>query len=93
MSFLTAGTMVADVFDNYLEHDKDLLLKRSYTLKNGNKVNISKTDPYGFWEVHMEKGQLPDKLKGQYTTPMEAEKAVTSYFNDDWRREIVAVAK
>lgn len=44
-----------------------------------NKLILERTDPYGFWVIHYEKGQLPEKLKGSYTSYEEAKKAVTLY--------------
>jgi hypothetical protein len=38
-------------------------------------------DPYGFWWVSREKGQIPDELKGAYTSPARARIAVESYLN------------
>lgn len=58
---------------------KDLDGRRSVTLENGNKLIIERTDPYGFWKVHYEKGQIPDKLSGLYTSYDRAMVDVNSY--------------
>lgn len=71
--------------------DKDLSNDRVLELKNGNKVHIKKQDPYGFWRVSMERGQIPDTLKGEYTSANEAEKAVRHYLMNDHRRTVEAV--
>lgn len=57
---------------------KDLSSDRVFNLDN-NKLHIRKSDPYGFWTVSYERGQVPESIGGQYTSPMEAEKAVLTY--------------
>lgn len=42
--------------------------KRSFDLSNGNKLYAERTDPYGFWRLHLDKGQLPERYLGYYTT-------------------------
>ncbi len=58
---------------------KDLGNKRSMTLENGNKIHIEQFDPYGFWRVHYDKGQVPEKLRGHYTSFDRAMVDVKSY--------------
>lgn len=38
-------------------------------------------DPYGYWWISREKGQVPVELSGAYTNPQLAEQAVQSYMN------------
>lgn len=38
-------------------------------------------DPYGFWWIGREKGQVPEELKGAYTSPDRAQEAVRVYLN------------
>jgi hypothetical protein len=53
---------------------------RTIEFDNGQKINVIRTDPYGFWHLKTDSGQLPDNLKtSQYTTFAEAKKAVTEY--------------
>lgn len=59
--------------------NKDLLRVRSINLAGGNKINVKREDPFGFWTISWERGQLPDYLKGQYTSFEEARKAVEAY--------------
>jgi hypothetical protein len=42
--------------------------KRVFELENGNKLHAIQSDPYGFWTLHLDKGQLPERFLGQYTT-------------------------
>lgn len=41
--------------------------KRVFELENGNKLHAVQSDPYGFWALHLDKGQLPERFQGQYT--------------------------
>lgn len=53
---------------------------RTYELENGNKLNLTITDPYGFVYFSLEHGQLPDHLKGAaFTSWYEAEIAAKKY--------------
>ena len=36
-------------------------------------------DPYGFWWITREKGQVPESLSGAYTSPDRAKEAVHLY--------------
>lgn len=55
-----------DVLDE--DYDKEHMGKfRKINLDN-NIVHIKCEDPYGFWYISLEKGQVPEKLKGSYTT-------------------------
>lgn len=39
------------------------------------------TDPFGFFHVKSKKGPVPKELSGQYTSAIEAERAITIYMN------------
>lgn len=41
---------------------------RTFELSNGNKLYAKQTDPYGFWYLNLDKGQLPEKFLGAYST-------------------------
>ena len=66
-----------DLFNDFTG-DKDLGKIRTIELEN-NKINLKCEDPHGFWTVHFERGQMPEDLKGWYTTFDLAEKAVMAY--------------
>lgn len=55
---------------------------RRIHMDNGNIVHIKCEDPYGFWMVSLEKGNLPDKLKGAWTTFQQALAAVNQWLRD-----------
>ena len=59
--------------------DNDLANKRVMTLDNGAKLIFERKDPYGFWSIHYEKGQVPEDLQGHYTTFDLAQKDVARY--------------
>lgn len=40
---------------------------------------IKQHDPYGWWKVSRERGQVPAELAGWYTRPELAEAAVAAY--------------
>jgi hypothetical protein len=62
--------------------DKDLSKTRTIELENGNVLYVKNTDPYGFWTVHYEHGQLPKSMRGAYTTWDYALAAVKKYLAD-----------
>lgn len=51
------------------------------TLPN-NTVHIRCEDPYGFWKISLEKGQLPEKFKGEYTTLTQAIRAAETWCSE-----------
>ena len=65
--------------DFEVETPKDLGRIRTLALEGGNSVTFKCSDPYGFWTIHLEKGQVPHSLTGQYTTYEYAEKEMRAY--------------
>ena len=61
---------------------KDLAKIRTVELENGNTIIIENKDPYGFWYVHYEHGQMPKKLHGAYTSFEYALSAVQTYLKE-----------
>jgi len=48
-----------------------------------NKIFMKRTDPYGFIELSLERGSLPDSLKdARFTTWEYASEAVKKYMDD-----------
>ena len=48
-----------------------------------NKIYMKRTDPYGFIELSLDRGSLPDSIKNQKFTTWEAAKvAVDRYIED-----------
>jgi hypothetical protein len=46
---------------------------------NSNKIHFDRKDPYGFWFVHYDKGQVPASLQGAFTSFDRALLAVSTY--------------
>jgi len=59
--------------------DKDLSKTRVFDLENGNKLIAKQTDPYGFWRLHLEKGELPKWLDQDFNEWGQVLKAVDRY--------------
>lgn len=74
-------------FIDVLDHQDSL---RTIQLDNGSTVNIKRTDPYGFWSIHYEKGQVPQNLSGSYTSDTAAIEALKSYLSTKNLQEISA---
>lgn len=45
----------------------------------GNAYRIQAFNPHGFYRVQIDKGRLPDLLKGSYTTKTAAEADIRKY--------------
>lgn len=60
----------------------DITSVREIPLDNGNILFLKRNDPYGFFTFSLARGQLPDWIKGQYTSLSEAKKAVQKYLNE-----------
>lgn len=69
---------------DFTDRDRDLSTDRVYELDN-NKLRYRKTDPYGFWVISFERGQVPEHLRGNYTSAAAAEAAITRYLAEKKR--------
>lgn len=54
---------------------------------NGAKIFLTRKDPFGFWYVSFEKGEVPMTIAGAYTSAGLAEADVTVYLNEHKTRE------
>ena len=59
---------------------RDLSTTRIYEIAH-NKIFIKREDPYGLWYINYEKGQIPEHLRGAYTSPSQAETALYHYLD------------
>jgi hypothetical protein len=63
------------------QSSKDIPNVRLYPVGN-NVLRATRTDPYGFVSVSYERGQVPEELKGSYTSFEEARKAIVKYIDN-----------
>jgi hypothetical protein len=60
--------------------NKDYADKRTFTLPDGKVIHIEKVKgPFGFWSIHYDHGEVPDVLKGRFTSPQEAQNQVMAH--------------
>lgn len=65
---------------------------RIFELENGNKLKLTRHDPYGFIRLSLEHGQMPDSLKdASFTDWPAAEMAAKKYIEQ--RQSVVAEIK
>jgi hypothetical protein len=74
---------------------RDLSPNREVILDNGNKYHVhQKVEcPFGYWYIHMDKGQIPDELRGAFTSPTVAYAAINSYLQTSKSRRTVVQVK
>jgi hypothetical protein len=63
------------------DFDEVTTSRRTYELDNGNKLYAERKDPFGFIELHLDKGPLPERLLGKYTSYDEADRAIQQYLS------------
>lgn len=67
--------------ENFVIDDK-LAARRKVIDLGNNKIITERKDPFGFWEIHFEKGRMPESLGGQYTSYDMAERDINIYLRD-----------
>lgn len=82
-----------DIFSDSFDPKRDLPKERVIAVDNGVAFHITQEDPHGFWYVHREKGQIPAKLSGAYTTFQKAQAAVNLYISSLPKKEEVKEKK
>lgn len=50
--------------------------------RDQNDFNITRQDPYGFFVITRDKGNVPEKLRGQYTRQENAVSAIKDYLEE-----------
>ena len=73
--------------EDHFDPDKDYPRVQVLELDN-NKMVLKRTDPYGFIYISFERGQVPESLKGAYTTWEAAKAAVNNYLAEKGREVI-----
>ena len=66
--------------------EKDVPNEKNYTILD-KEYKALRTDPYGFWHLTTEKGNVPDILSGEYTSTIEIEKAIVNYISGEKNKE------
>lgn len=74
-------------------NDPSVVTHRVLDLEDGQKVHFRATNPYGLWSIHFNKGQLPEKLKGEYTSYEYALRDVLTYLGEKDRKPAVKETK
>jgi len=54
-------------------------IQKVFMMGTGIKIYFRKIPPYGFWKISFERGELPEKLSGVYTSFKAAQKDAVSY--------------
>ena len=54
---------------------------------NGAKIFINRKDPFGLWYIAFERGELPEWLKGAYTSVERATADINVYIEKHAKRE------
>ena len=62
--------------------EKDLPNQKNYTIFD-KEYMAHRTDPYGFWHLTTDKGEVPEVLGGQFTSTIEIDRAITNYIADE----------
>jgi len=70
-----------DIFSEHFDPKRDQPKDRVVAVDNGAAFHIKQEDPFGFWRISREHGQIPASLDGQYTSYDKAKKAVDIYLN------------
>lgn len=68
-----------DIFSESFDPKRDLPKERVIAVTDGADFHITQQDPHGFWYISREKGQIPEKLSGAYTSYDKAKFAVERY--------------
>lgn len=70
-----------DIFSENVDPTRDLPKKRTVSVEDGTDFHIKQEDPHGFWYIHREKGQIPAKLQGAWTSFAKAKAAIDLYLS------------
>lgn len=58
----------------------DLKPERTFVLSDGTEAYGYRQGPYDFWKFKYERGMVPTKLQGTFTSFAKLKDAVTAYF-------------
>jgi hypothetical protein len=55
-------------------------VEKKLELPSGGVVVFRMYPPHGMWRIHFERGQTPERVKGDYTSYNEAKRAWDAYY-------------
>lgn len=67
-----------------VEHTREN--EREITSPGSSKIILRRKDPYGFWYISFERGQIPASLNQAFTAIDRAYEAVQNYLNENANR-------
>jgi hypothetical protein len=70
-----------DAFSVDPKRDKPTVRPQNVDNENDFVVKQKPEDPYGFWWIGRQKGQVPEEISGAYTSPDRAQDALKTYLN------------
>lgn len=73
----------------YTDYDADRADRKRVIDLGNNKIIMKQTDPFGLIYINFERGQMPDNLKGAFTSFDYARQAVERYLNSKKRGRVV----
>lgn len=73
----------------YTEYDADRNDRKRVIDLGNNKIILKQTDPFGLVHINFERGQMPDELKGSFTSFDYAKRAIEIYLNKKKRGRVV----
>lgn len=77
-----------DIFAPEFDPSRDMPSTRKVEVPNGPAFLVERKDPYGFWYVRREHGQVPAKLQGAYTSFEKAELDINTYTTNEMRKPV-----
>lgn len=70
------------MFNQDMTEDKEAPKVIEVPLKNSDSIfKVKREDPYGFFKIYYERGVVPRKLSGQYTSLRDAKRGIEEYDN------------
>lgn len=75
-----------DVFGDHEDEDRDLLTERHVLFGKTNKVIMRRRNPFGYWYLSLERGQVRPQYTGAYTT-IEAATTAAERLVNEYRTE------
>lgn len=77
--------MTEYTFEKITPTNADAVTHHKIELEDGQVVHIVSSNPYGFFKIHFNRGQVPEYLNGQYTEFDYAKRDVLRYLHDKGR--------